>query len=330
MKVLRKKVATVAIAILAAGTIAMATSVSAPPAPAREIRLTAQTSPLPFQSLAQQSGNLSTALTAAVQGFLIPPSAGQAPPTPPGSPPVVAPTSSLGSFIINTYNAVEPWVRYGFELAAYAVGWVPYVGWLSPQIIIFYNFGERITRSIAYNVGYWLNGQISFGQGLYNVGVDTINSFIQLGIDQWNFWLPPLPPLPPFPFSAAQAQQSTTTAPTIVPVTGQTTGLSAEPASKPLVRGTDTAGPGRAVEPTGKTSPSIDIPNGSRKIDPFSVTTSAVSQARATTTPPGGRNPRTDVLSDPTNTVIGTTSSSGSNPSLSPALGKIRIPGPNK
>ena len=44
----------------------------------------------------------------------------------------------------NVYNAVEPWVQWGFDLAAYAVGWVPYVGWLAPQITIFYNFGERI------------------------------------------------------------------------------------------------------------------------------------------------------------------------------------------
>jgi hypothetical protein len=53
------------------------------------------------------------------------------------------------SAIKNIYNAAEPWVRYGFEVATYAVGWVPYVGWLSPQIMIFYNFGERIVRSIA-------------------------------------------------------------------------------------------------------------------------------------------------------------------------------------
>lgn len=130
--------------------------------------------------------------------IVIPPSAGQPIPQP-DFPPVVGGTS-IGSAIINTYNAIEPWVQYGFELATYAVGWVPYVGWLSGQIMIFYFFGERITRSIAYNVAYWLDGNISFGQGLINVAIDTINSFIQLGIDQWNFWLPPLPPLPPFPW----------------------------------------------------------------------------------------------------------------------------------
>ena len=71
------------------------------------------------------------------------------------------------------------------------------------QIPIFYNFGERIARSITFNIAFWLDGDISFGQGLVNVGVDTVNAFIQLGIDQWNFWLWPLPPLPPiFPVIA--------------------------------------------------------------------------------------------------------------------------------
>jgi hypothetical protein len=150
-----------------------------------------------------------------VQRITVPPSAGQPFPTP-QFPPVVAPTS-IGSSIIWVYNAVEPWVRYGFDLAAYAVGWIPYVGWLAPQITIFYNFGERIARSITYNIANWLDGNISFGQGLVNVGVDTINSFIFLANDQLAFWLPPLAPIPPlppifFPFSTTQATTASTTA----------------------------------------------------------------------------------------------------------------------
>jgi hypothetical protein len=78
------------------------------------------------------------------------------------------------------------------------------VGWLAPQITIFYNFGERIARGITFNIADWLDGNISFGQGLINVAVDTFNSFVQLGIDQLNFWLPPLPPLPPLPLAVKQ------------------------------------------------------------------------------------------------------------------------------
>jgi hypothetical protein len=140
----------------------------------------------------------------------VPPSSG-APFPSPQFPPVVAPTS-IGSSIIWVYNAVEPWARWIADVAAYAVGWIPYVGWLAPQIPIFYNFGERIARSITYNIAYWLDGNISFTQGLINVGVDTVNAFIQLGIDQWNFWLWPLPPLPPiFPGATASATAELTT-----------------------------------------------------------------------------------------------------------------------
>jgi hypothetical protein len=54
---------------------------------------------------------------------------------------------------------------------------------------------------------------VSFVQGLINVGIDTVNSFIQLGIDEWNFWLWPLPPLPPiFPFAATEATADVTVA----------------------------------------------------------------------------------------------------------------------
>jgi hypothetical protein len=137
-------------------------------------------------------------LTDWIQRVIVPPSLGAPVPTP-QFPPIVAPTS-IGTSIKGIYNAVEPWVQYGFELAAYGVGFVPYVGWLAPQITIFYHFGERIARSITFNIADWLDGRISFGQGLINVGVDTFNSFVQLGIDQWNFWLPSIP-LPPLPFS---------------------------------------------------------------------------------------------------------------------------------
>jgi hypothetical protein len=109
--------------------------------------------------------------------------------------------------IKSTYSAIEPWVRYGFELATYAVGWVPYVGWLSGQIMIFYNLGERIVRSLVFNSADWLWGPLPLGEGLRNVAQDSWNALVQFGIDEWNFFLPPLPPLP-------LADQQTTTAPT--------------------------------------------------------------------------------------------------------------------
>lgn len=143
-----------------------------------------------------------------VDRIVVPPSASAPFPTP-QFPPVVGGTS-VSSFIKNTYNAIEPWVQWGFELVAYGVGWVPYVGWLAPQIMIFYNLGERIVRSITFNIADWIGGQVSFAQGLINVGVDTINSFIFFANDQLAFWLPPLPPIPPIgPFAAAETAELT-------------------------------------------------------------------------------------------------------------------------
>lgn len=190
---------TLSVTVVTTAAIGFASNVAAPrPAkpPPRAIELTAL-------SLPTTTPNDPLSLVAGwVERVVIPPSASQPLPTPQFLP-IVAP-NSIGSSIKNIYNAVEPWVRYGFDLAAYAVGWVPYVGWLAPQITIFYNFGERIARSITYNIADLLDGRVSFVQGLINVGVDTFNSFVQLGIDQLTFWLPPLPPLPPFPLAVNQ------------------------------------------------------------------------------------------------------------------------------
>lgn len=191
-------------AVVAATALTVATTIAPPVTVSAEVQR-------PTSSVAVSLSATSTALPTPgdaprllrqwIQRIVLPPSFGAEFPTP-QFPSVVAPTS-IGSSIKNIYDSVEPWVQYGFDLAAYAVGWVPYVGWLSPQIPIFYHFGERIARSVTYNIADWIDGRVSFSQGLINVIVDTFNSFVQLGIDQWNFWLPPLPPLPPLPFAAS-------------------------------------------------------------------------------------------------------------------------------
>lgn len=196
------------VAVMTAATLVIVPSVhepvpAAPSAPvtavaSHTVALTALTTPTaPAAALTQ----LPDLIVDWVRRISVPPSADATFPTP-QFPPVIGGTS-IDSTIKNVYNAVEPWVQWGFELAAYAVGWVPYVGWLAPQIMIFYNFGERIVRSVTFNVADWLGGQTSFVQGLINVGVDTINSFIYLANDELAFWLPPLPPIPPIgPLSA--------------------------------------------------------------------------------------------------------------------------------
>ena len=179
--------------------------------------------PSPFRILSNQSSSsealgpsaaatdLPNLLVEWLERIIVPPSVG-APFPEPNFPPVVV-GNSIDAVVKNLYNAIEPWVEWGFDVAAYAVGWVPYVGWLAPQISIFYDFGERIVRSIVFNVADWLGGNISFWDGLVNVGIDTINSFIYLANDQLRFWLPsfPIPPLPPIgPFVADVADPELT------------------------------------------------------------------------------------------------------------------------
>jgi len=199
---------TIGVATVTAATIAFVPSVKEPAAVASYPRVVQVASPpIKLAALVQPSvtaTNLPDLVFEWLQRITVPPSAGATFPTPQLPPVVVG--NSVSSFIKNTYNAVEPWVQWGFEVAAYALGWVPYVGWLAPQINIFYNFGEQIVRSITFNIADWIGGQISFVQGLSNVGVDTVNAFIYLANAQLAFWLPPLPPIPPIgPFAAVDS-----------------------------------------------------------------------------------------------------------------------------
>ncbi len=109
---------------------------------------------------------------------------------------------SIANAIENAYLVVEPYVQYGFQLLSYAVGFVPFVGILAPQINFLYNLIEPIVQSALFNTLDWVSGAISFGQGLSNffgATASSINFFIQTEINWFLSFLPPLPPLPPFP-----------------------------------------------------------------------------------------------------------------------------------
>lgn len=105
----------------------------------------------------------------------------------------------IGAAIESAYLAIEPWVQYGFELASYAVGWVPWIGWIAaPQIMFFYNLFEPMVQSGLFNILDWLGGSITFAQGLNNFAAATsasINYFIQTEINWFAGFLPPLPPI---------------------------------------------------------------------------------------------------------------------------------------
>ncbi|MDP7705545.1 MULTISPECIES: PE family protein [unclassified Mycobacterium] len=109
---------------------------------------------------------------------------------------------SWATAIENFYNFVEPYVAYGFNLASYLVGWLPYVGILAPQINFFYYLFEPMVQAALFNSLDWLSGTISFSQGLANfwsVTSASINQFINTEIYWFLSFFPPLPPFPPLP-----------------------------------------------------------------------------------------------------------------------------------
>ncbi|PQM48671.1 hypothetical protein C1Y40_01114 [Mycobacterium talmoniae] len=117
---------------------------------------------------------------------------------------ITAPASiatSIGDAIENLYLTVEPWVRYGVTVAQWAVGWVPFVGLLAPQLTIFYDLGESVVQSGLFNTIDVLDGSVGFFQGLSNFGADTAAAFNTFITDQINWVLHFLPPFPPLALS---------------------------------------------------------------------------------------------------------------------------------
>jgi len=197
--------------------VALAVVVQPPPTRHVEIQLTAQGQPLPqpsdyFSNLLTPRSNLlaprSDLLAHRQQEVAGAPNFAAALPAPPISAPVPA-TESIGEAIKAIYDTVEPWVAYGWELFEWTAGWV--VGVLAQQIGIVYDFWETITQSVVFNFADLLDAQVTFLQGLANIGTATFDAFVQLGVNEFNWLRSLFPPLPPVPF-AAQQQQATTVA----------------------------------------------------------------------------------------------------------------------
>ena len=72
-------------------------------------------------------------LSAALQPLIQPAETARPRLPPPTAAPKRAPSGgSAGNTIINVYNAVEPWVAWGYELAQWALSFVPGLWWVAP------------------------------------------------------------------------------------------------------------------------------------------------------------------------------------------------------
>lgn len=103
----------------------------------------------------------------------------------------------LGTAIENAYLAIEPWVAYGCNLASWALRWLPWIGILAPQINYFYYLFEPIAQSVLFNTIDFLDGTVSFAQGLNNISAATtasINQFIATEAAWFHSLFPPPPP----------------------------------------------------------------------------------------------------------------------------------------
>ena len=115
------------------------------------------------------------------------------------APRAAAVTNGVESAIKNTYNAVEPWVAWGFQLTQWGLGFVPGLWWVAPGVSLAYYSIEPLVQAGVYSFADVLG--LDFAQ----IGPD-----VQQGIQQsaqnfvnyslaWIQSLIPFPPLPPFP-----------------------------------------------------------------------------------------------------------------------------------
>jgi hypothetical protein len=189
MKISTRSVLMAGVTTLTASAVAIAPTVQPLPEAKPAIQLAAS-----VQQLAPQPGLLPILLTDPLR--LLGPARPIGTITPPPAPIQFAIAPNLADTIDHIYVAVEPWVRWGFQVATDIVAWVPYVGWFAGQIMVFYNFGQSLVASGVFNFTDWLRGNGGVVDNLVDFGVDTFWSFVYLGIDEWNYFLPPLPPLP--------------------------------------------------------------------------------------------------------------------------------------
>lgn len=113
---------------------------------------------------------------------------------------VAEPTANpISDFIIYAYDLAEPWVAYGFELADYALSFIPGLWWIAPAIDLAYFSIEPLVQAGVYSFAYLLDGQFAEIGPTLALGVqEAVNNFVYFGI-AWIGSLIPLPPLPPFP-----------------------------------------------------------------------------------------------------------------------------------
>lgn len=125
----------------------------------------------------------------------------------------VAAATSLGGFVKEAYNTIEPWVAYGFELVDYALSWVPGLWWIAPGVDLAYFSIEPLVQAGVYAFADVLDLDFAqIGPDIQAGLQEAADNFVTYGL-AWINSLIPLPPLPPFPPSPPFASASLSTNP---------------------------------------------------------------------------------------------------------------------
>ena len=183
-------------------------------------------------------------------------------------PGTISATGSAGETIIGVYNAIEPWVQWGFEVAAWAVSYLPWPwGLLGQQINIAYNTGEPIVQALVYSFAYLIDGQFDLiGPTLIN-GVNTAVTNLVTGEIAWVLsFFPPLPPIsfPVLPGASVAARSAAVAA----PAPARTRSAEAAGADTP---GADTTGVDTNAEQDTIQPPATEAPRGRRGVNRSAV-----------------------------------------------------------
>lgn len=139
------------------------------------------------------------------------------------APQAAAVTSGIEGAIKNTYNAVEPWVAWGFELAQWGMGFVPGLWWVAPGISLGYFSIEPLVQAGVFTFADVLGLNFAqIGPDIQQGVQESANNFVNYSL-AWIQSLIPFPPLPPFPprpgaaVEAAGPLQATVAADTAAP-----------------------------------------------------------------------------------------------------------------
>lgn len=117
-------------------------------------------------------------------------------------------TTPIELAIKNTYDFVEPWVAYGFELTQYVLSFIPAVWWVAPAIDLGYFTIEPLVQAGVFVLADVIG--LDFAQIWPDITAGVSES-VTNAVDYALAWLgslvplPPFPPFPPGPFASVPA-----------------------------------------------------------------------------------------------------------------------------